>query len=154
VRPVVAALAALVATGLVACGGGSPSTHDAFVSDAARICHHANERFADVTIVAPTAENAATALDEVIATGTGALRDLRALKPPPADQEAVGAWLGALDQALDEVGYTQDLLRQRRIGLALEAAVRADRLTRRAQTLARDVGLDRVCRVPRLIPPR
>jgi len=35
---------------------------------------------------------------------------------------------------------------------ALDAAVRADLLTRRAQTLAREVGLDRACRVPRLLP--
>jgi hypothetical protein len=151
VRAVVAAFFALVVIGLAGCGGGSRS-HDGFVDDAARICRTANQRFSDIDVVDPTAVGAAEALESVIQTGTQALAELRELKPPTGDQAAVGAWLGTLEQALDEVGYTQELLADDRIGLALEAAVRADLLTKRAQTLARRVGLDRVCRVPRLIP--
>jgi hypothetical protein len=151
VRPVVAVVA-LVAIGLAACGGGGRSTHEAFVSDAARICRGANDEFSRIDVVDPTVQGAAKALESVIATGTDALSRLHDLKPPNADQESVGAWLGTLEQALDEVAYIHELLGQNKVGLALEAATRADMLTKRAQTLARDVGLDRVCRVPRLIP--
>lgn len=151
-RAVVAAFAALVAIGLVGCGGGGRASHGDFVDDAARICRTANQRFSDIEVVDPTAAGAAKAFESVIETGAQALGELRDLKPPTDDQAAVGAWLGTLEQALDEVGYIRELLADGRVGLALEAAVRADLLTKRAQTLARRVGLDRACRVPRLIP--
>jgi hypothetical protein len=152
VRALVGALAAVVALGFAGCGGGGRSTHDVFVDDATTICRKANGAFADLEIVDPTAADAAAALEQVSAIGIAALTELRDLKPPEQDQTDVGSWLGTLEQALDEVGYIRELLTDDRVGEALQAAVRADLLTRRAQTLARGVGLDRACRVPRLIP--
>jgi hypothetical protein len=152
VRAVVGALAALVAIGLAGCGDGGRSTHGTFVDDAASICRSANVRFAEIDIVRPNAARAAEALESVVSIGSEALLDLRELKPPVKDQADVSAWLGTLEQALDEVVYIRDLLGEDRFGEALDAAVRADLLTERALTLARKVGLDRVCRVPRIIP--
>jgi hypothetical protein len=151
VRAFVGALAALVAIGAVGCGGGR-SSHDAFVDDAARICRAANADFSEIETMRPTAERAIVALESVMAIGADALADLSDLKPPTADQVDVNAWLGTLEQALDEVAYIHGLLAQDRVGEALEAAARADMLTKRAQTLARQVGLDRACRVPRILP--
>jgi hypothetical protein len=122
------------------------------VDEATTICRRANGAFADLEIVDSTAARAAAALEEMSAIGGSALAELRDLEPPEHDQTDVGSWLGTLEQALDEVGYIRELLLDDRAGEALEAAVRADVLTRRAQTLARGVGLDRSCRVPRLIP--
>ncbi len=142
---------ALAAIGGAGCGGGR-STHSGFVEDAAGICRAANRQFEELEIVRPTAAGAVAVLESVTAIGGEALGDLRELKPPTKSQEEVGAWLGLLEQALDEVQYTRDLLADDRVGQALEAALRADQLTRRARTVARRVGLDRVCRVPRLVP--
>jgi hypothetical protein len=152
VRAVVGVVVALVVIGLTGCGGGGRTTHEQFVHEAARICRGVNAKFREIDSVDPTAARAAAVLEEVLAIGGDALVDLRELKPPTKDQTDVGAWLGTLEQALDEVGYIRALLAEGRIGEALDAAVRADLLTKRAQTLARAVGLDRVCRVPRLIP--
>ena len=49
-RPLVGALAAIVALGFAGCGGGR-TTHDAFVEDAATICRRANERFGAIDVV-------------------------------------------------------------------------------------------------------
>lgn len=151
-RAVFGALAALVAIGLAGCGDGGRSTHGIFVDDAASICRAANAKFAEIDLVRPNLTRAAQALESVVTIGGDALLELRELKPPVNDQRDVGAWLGTLEQALNEVEYTRELLGAGRIGQALDAAVRADLLTRRAQTLARRIGLDRACRVPRLIP--
>jgi len=152
VRPVAGALAVLVALGLAGCGDGGLTSHGAFVHDAARICRTANASFTEIDVVRLNAERAVAVLEQVLTIGDDALDDLRALKPPTDAQRDVEAWLGLLDQALDEVGYARDRLVDDQLTRALDAAVRADLLTRRAQTLAREVGLDRVCRVPRLLP--
>jgi hypothetical protein len=152
VRAVFGTLAALVAIGLAGCGGGGRSSHGTFVDDAASICRSANMKFAEIDIARPNAARAAAALESVVTIGSDALLSLRELKPPVKDQTDVSAWLGTLEQALDEVQYMRDLLAQDRVGQAIDAALRADLLTTRAGTLARKVGLDRVCRVPRLIP--
>jgi len=147
---VVGTFVAVVAFGAVSCGGST--THNVFVDEAARICREANARFAELEIVDPTARRAAAVLERVSEIGSEALEDLRDLKPPERDQVDVASWLGTLEQALDEVGYIHELLGEDRFGEALDAAVRADLLTGRARTLARRVGLERVCSVPKLLP--
>jgi hypothetical protein len=148
----VAALAVIGAIGAAGCGG-ERSSHDAFVDDAGRICRAANAHFSEIEIMRPTADRAIAALESVMAIGADALADLSELEPPTNQQVEVSAWLGTLEQALDEVAYMHELLAQDRVGQAVAAAARADLLTKRAQTLARQVGLDRVCRVPRILPP-
>jgi hypothetical protein len=144
------ALVATVVLTLVACGGGR--THRGFVDEAADICRQANTRFAGIEIVRPSAAEADAALGDIIEIGALALQDLRRVKPPKGDQAAVNAWLGALEQALDEVAYARTLLRDDETLLAFGAIQRADVLTRRARVLARALGLERVCEVPQLLP--
>jgi DUF1009 family protein len=122
------------------------------VGDAGRICAEANHRFAQVEILQPSAERAEVALTEVVEIGAAALRDLRRVKPPKGDEADVSAWLATLEQALDEVDYARALLRAGDVVLAIAAVERADLLTARARTLARSFGVERVCRVPELIP--
>jgi hypothetical protein len=140
---------ALVAS---ACGGGGRRSHGEFVHAAGRICREANDRFAEVDIVRPTADRAAAALTEVLEVGAAAMRDLRRVKPPKGDEREVAAWLGALEQALDEVQYARLLVRRHHVVRAVAAIARADVLTHRAEHLAARVGVDRVCEVPRLLP--
>lgn len=150
-RAIVGALFALTALGCVGCGAG-PSTHRTFVQEAAHVCRDANRDFSDIEISRPDAGLAAAALERVVEIGSGALERLRDLKPPEKDQRGVQAWLSTLEQALDQVSYARELLTGGRIDLAIDAAQRADLLTGRARVLARRIGVDRVCRVPRLIP--
>lgn len=144
------AVAATVVLTLVACGGGR--SHRGFVVEAADICREANARFARIRIVPPTAERADAALGDIIEIGALALQDLRRVKPPKDDQAEASEWLGALEQALDEVAYARTLLRDGEFLLAVGAIERADVLTRRSRVLARALGLDRVCAVPELLP--
>jgi hypothetical protein len=134
----------------VGCGGGR--THRTYLHEAADVCREANARFAGIEVVSPSAAQADAALGDIIEIGALALQDLRRVKPPKADQAEVNAWLGALEQALDEVSYARALLRDDEVLLALGAIERADVLTRRARVLARALGLDRVCAVPELLP--
>ena len=143
-------VAALVVT-LAGCGGGRRS-HADFVHDAEDICHEANARFARVEIVRPSAAGAEAALEKIVEIGAVAIHDLRRVKPPKGDEAHVSAWLGALEQALDELDYARTLLRDAEIVRAVGAVARADVLTRRAEVLARRVGVARVCAVPQLLP--
>jgi hypothetical protein len=144
------ALVTTLALTLGACGGGG--SHRGFVDEASDICRQANTRFASIEIVRPTAAPADAALGDIIEIGALALQDLRRVKPPKGDQAEVNSWLGALEQALDEVAYARTLLRDEKILLAVGAIERADVLTRRARVLARTLGLARVCAVPELLP--
>jgi hypothetical protein len=143
-------VAALVVT-LAGCGGGRRS-HTGFVHDAEEICHEANGRFARVEIVRPSAAGAEAALEKIVEIGAVAIHDLRRVKPPKGDEADVSEWLGALEQALDELDYARTLLRDAEIVRAVGAIARADVLTRRAEVLARRVGVARVCAVPQLLP--
>ena len=148
------ALVATVALTLVACGGGG--SHRGYVHEAADICRRANARFASIEIVRPTGAQADAALGDIIEIGALALQDLRRIKPPKDDQAARRtSWLGALEQALDEVAlHPRTLLRDGEVLQALDAIERADVLTRRSRVLARALGLERVCRGARAAAPR
>lgn len=121
------------------------------MGEAGRICAQANRRFAQVELVEPSADRAEVALTEVVEIGAAALRDLRRVKPTKGDEADVSAWLGTLEQALDEVDYARALLRAGDVVLAIAAIERADVLTARARALARSFGVERACRVPELI---
>jgi hypothetical protein len=136
--------------GVAGCGGRR--SHSDFVHDAGDICHDANARFAQVDVVRPSAAHAATALAEIVEIGAVAIHDLRRVKPPKGDEAEVSEWLGALEQALDEVDYARTLLEQDEIVRAIGAITRADVLTRRARVLAQRVGVARACTVPQLLP--
>lgn len=144
-------LTGLLLVSVAGCGGGAPS-RSRFARDAGRICREANERFARVDVVGPDAAGADAALGDIVEIGGLAIRDLRRVKPPNRDQSGVEAWLGALEQALDEVTYARMLVLDDEIVGALAAIARADILTRRARELARAVGVARVCAVPELLP--
>jgi hypothetical protein len=144
-------LVAMIIVAGAACGGG-PTTHTDFVRDAGHICRDANRRFARVDIVNPSAVGAEAALADIGEIGGVAIGDLRNVKPPKGDAAEVSAWLGALEQALDEVEYARELLRDDEIVRALAAIDRADVLTRRARHLGRAIGVARVCDVPELLP--
>ena len=150
-RAIVGALFALTALGCVGCGA-DPSSHHGFVHEAALVCRQANRELSEIEISRPDARLAAAALERVVEIGSGALERLHDLKPPDKDAQNVQAWLGTLEQALDQLSYARELLTGGRIDLAIDAAQRADRLTGRARVLARRIGVDRVCHVPRLIP--
>jgi len=151
-RAAVVALVSLTVVGLAGCGGGGGPSHRDFVQDAGSICQEANQRFARVEIVSPTATRAEAALGDIVEIGAIALRDLRRVKPPKGDASEAAAWLAALEQALDEVDYARTLLRDGDVVRAVAAIARADVLTRRARKLARATGVARVCQVPELLP--
>jgi hypothetical protein len=151
-RVVACALVLVVASAAGACGGGGRRSHADFLRAAGRICHQANERFERVDIVRPTAARADAALTEILEVGAAAIRDLRKVKPPKGDEREVATWLGTLEQALDEIEYARALVRDGRVARAVAAIGRADVLTVRARALAVALGVDRVCRVPRLLP--
>ena len=150
-RVVAVVVAGALVVGLAGCGG-SPESRTAFVHDSERICRRANVRFARVHVVSPTAREAEHALGIIVGIGRAAVDDLRKLKPPKTSSEQAGAWLGLLEQALDEVVYAQTLLHGDEIVRAAAALARADVLTRRARALGRDLGVARACEVPRLLP--
>ena len=144
------ALVATVALTLVACGGGR--THRGFVDEAADICRQANARFAGIDVVRPSAAQADAALGDIIEIGALALQDLRRVKPPKGDQTAVNAWLGTLEQALDEVAYRANAAARRRDPARRRRHRTGRRADATARVLARALGLERVCEVPELLP--
>jgi hypothetical protein len=151
VRVAAVALVGVMLSGLAGCGGGTLS-RAGFEHDSERICRDANARFARIRVASPTASGAEAALASVVAIGTAALGDLRTLKPPKGSGSRVDAWLGALEQALDEVRYARSLLHDEEIVRGLAALARADVLARRARVLGHDLGVARTCDVPRLVP--
>ncbi|HEY8215596.1 MAG TPA: hypothetical protein VIH82_00580 [Acidimicrobiia bacterium] len=150
-RAVTVVLVTATLVALAGCGGGRRS-HGDFVRDAGDICREANRRFDRVTIVRPSAAHAEAALAEIVEIGAVAVHDLRRVKPPKGDETDVSAWLGAFEQALDELDYARSLLHDDEIVRALGAIARADVLTRRARVLGRRIGVARVCVVPQLLP--
>jgi hypothetical protein len=145
-------LALLVVVAVAAACGGGPRNRADFVHDASRICRKANALFARVDVEPPTERRAQRALTEVVEIGGEALGDLRRVKPPKAAQSSVDAWLGLLEQALDEVKYATALLQAHDVTRAVSAIARADVLTARATRVATDVGIGHACRVPKLLP--
>ena len=143
-------LVVALAVALSACGGGK--SHADFVRDTSRICRETNRRFARVEVERPSEAHARAALSEIVGIGAEALRELRRVKPPKSAQADVDAWLGVLEQALDEVDYARTLLHGGDVTRAVSAIARADVLAGRAERLAADIGIGRACRVPRLLP--
>jgi hypothetical protein len=150
VRTAAALLAVACAIALSGCGGGT--SHADFVRDTNRICRETNDRFARVEVERPSAAHAQAALSEIVGIGAEALRELRRVKPPKSARADVDAWLGVLEQALDEVDYARTLLHGGDVTRAVSAIARADVLAGRAERLAATVGVDRACRVPKLLP--
>jgi len=151
-RVVAMTLVVALLVGCAGCDGGGPASHADFVGDSARICRTANTRFARIRIAPVTATGADATLARIVAVGTAALSDLRRVEVPKTEERAVDAWLGALEQTLDEIAYARSLLHGDEIVRAVGALARAEVLTRRARVLGRDLGVARACAVPRVLP--
>jgi hypothetical protein len=146
-----AAVVGLLTITLVSgCGGGRES-HASFARDAGAICRHANARYRRVHRVRPTSASAGRVLGHLVEIGTGALGELRKLKPPRASEASVAAWLDAFEQALDEAAYARSLILHDDALRALGALARVDVLTARVHALGSDLSIAHPCVIPHLL---
>jgi hypothetical protein len=143
--------ALLLVAGCAGCGGGARPNHGEYTSEVGRICRHANDDLGAVELRRLRGPEAAEAVDELVVIGRAALDDLRAEKPPNADEAKVDEWLATLEQVLDEGAYASSLLRSGEGDAAFRAAARASVLAERAHALGRTFGVPDACRVPSLV---
>lgn len=116
VRPVVMTLAGLAALALAAsgCGGGDDEPEDPkerFLAEANAICEQLGEDSVDLvdeTLGDAGKEPTPARLRAISRQSTelqrAGLADLRALTPPPGDEELVARIWDALERAIDELG--------------------------------------------------
>jgi len=148
--PRVVAAVALAAL-LAACGGGGRLDRRGFARDAGHVCRHTTN--AAAIHVPPFTETHAAiqALRRVARTERALIASLRDVKPPKSEADAVDAWLALIDQRVDELDFARDALLRGEIGIAFEAAIRADILAHRARAAAEDLDVT-PCRLAP-IPP-
>jgi hypothetical protein len=105
----VAAIAALAAAGLAACGGGGESgattgtsaelSRSQLIAQGDAICKDARDRFAALQGSPPTTpEETATFTQKLIDITESEVSQLRALHPPPAVKPALDRYLRAMDK--------------------------------------------------------
>ncbi len=112
-----AAVAALALAGVAAgCGGGDGGgdrlTKDEYIAQADAICKAANEKI-DALGEPETMEEIATLAADAIEIQTKSLADLRALKPPEADEAKLNEAYALIDQ---QVGLGKEILEAAKAG--------------------------------------
>jgi hypothetical protein len=131
-----------------ACGSDDgPLSASEFARRATGTCARAERRAAALEIPPLDDRGTAGALGRLIDIENGAVRDLRALRPPRRLEARVDEWLATIDQLVVEAEFLRDSLRHGEHTVADAIAVRAARLSLRSQVLAARIGV-RGCTMP------
>ena len=131
-----------------ACGSGDgPLSASEFARRATSTCARAERRAAEIELPPLDDRGSAAALGRLIDIEDGAVRDLRALRPPRRLEARVDEWLATIDQLVVEAEFLRESLRHGEHTVADAIAVRAARLSLRSQVLAARIGV-RGCTMP------
>ena len=146
------AAAVAAVTLAVGCGGGEPEgpSKDDYVAAADRVCQAA--RAAAAPLVARVSEAGASSLlpgprrrlerdlQRLHELGVAYLADLRALEPPPGDEQEVQAFLTPTAEVVDAVGAGREAVADASMGRALSVLQRARTVDDQAAAAAREYG--------------
>jgi hypothetical protein len=127
---------------LAGCGGsnGSRLTRDQYASKADAVCQKYKQK-SDALSSPTTLPGLASVADQLLPLLHDARGELRALRPPAGEEATANAWLDAFDVIIADVQRIRDNAKAGdRAGLRA-AATSAQRHDRRANTLARQLGM-------------
>jgi hypothetical protein len=135
-------VAAAVATAAASCGGSTQRVSKSeYVTRASAVCRDANR---DALAVRRDATNTATlaaSIGRVLSIQRDAVRRVRAIPPPTADEQTLRQWLTLVDRSLDEAEAAQRASAQGDAAGASAANARGADLARQATAAARAYGI-------------
>jgi hypothetical protein len=137
---------------LTACGGGSRLTRAEFAHEASEICSSSNRHVSTRSVPSFTEPRfAAKVLAKLAEHDRRTVDALLELKGPKRDVATTEAWIGILDQVVDELDFALAALRHGDESTAREAATRAEMLDERGRELGRAFDVA-PCRLTSALP--
>jgi ElaB/YqjD/DUF883 family membrane-anchored ribosome-binding protein len=142
-RLLLAALAALAALALPACGSESEQLNaQDLLSRADELCREGQERFAQIQEEAPAnSKDAQEQTDELVGVAEDELNELRSLRPPPELQAGYDEYLAARGRALELMEEGRDAAEDRDAAAYGKAQVEVAAEAGKRRKLAAAVGL-------------
>jgi hypothetical protein len=134
--------AVLVAT---ACGGGDRLSREEYIRQADAICKRYEgklRRYEERLDRASSPKELAQVIDEAIPTVEDGVGELRNLEPPEKLEQKVADWLQLNHKNVETLAQLRDAAKEGDPGKLQELVEKGDENERRADELARDIGLD------------
>lgn len=135
--------------GLTACSGTAAAmSKSQYISRAETICRDASDAVRDIKPDASSADSVATSIGKVVTIERAAARQLRSLRSPSGDVNALGRWLNLVDDALDQLDASRRAAAEGDGNGAAAANLRSTTLQQQADDAALRYGVEG-CVAPR-----